>query len=77
MKRVKHGRTTQQIAAIIFAYLLLLSRRTAISMSHVAVCGQNLCLEIATTRRDGKQIFPSQSRVQTAKNDQKIDRSLY
>ena len=62
LKRVKHSRTTQQIAVII-AYLLLLSRRNAILMSPAAVSGQNLYLEIARTRSDGKLDFaqPKQS----------------
>ena len=60
----------------LIAYLLLLSRRNTILMSPAAVSGQTLYLEIARTRSDGKLDLPSQSRVQTAKNDQKIDRLL-
>ena len=57
MKRVKHSRTTQHIAVII-AYLLLLSRRhIMILMSPAAVSGQNLYLEIARTRSDGKRAY--------------------
>ena len=72
MKRVKHSRATQQTAAII-AYLMLLS-------------GSDRHIDVSKDMKDRNDtlgyetmadwIFLSPSRVQTAKNDQKIDRRL-
>ena len=74
LKRVKHSCTIQQIAVII-AYLLLLSRRNAILMSPAAASGQNLYLEIARTRSDGKLDFaqPKQSSNQRNMIKRSID----
>ena len=80
LETVKHSRTTQQIAVII-AYLL-----TVVS-SCCLVATRYWCLQplypakIFTLKSQGHEamvnwILPSQSRVQTAKNDQKIDRRL-